>query len=192
MRKDAKKNQREILVGARQLFDENGVAAVSMNQIAKTLGIGAGTLYRHYANKSALCMALVYDDLADFVASSREYLAVTDQSAQTQFRHVLSLYLQFREKNMALLTAVDAGSESAQGSFFYTSEHYQDVVAVFIRLIKISLPDLSTEESQFRADMLIAMLKSDAYAFQRHVRGMAQQQLIDHILALFVGGVGTN
>lgn len=192
MRKDAKENQREILVGARQLFDENGVAAVSMNQIAKTLGIGAGTLYRHYANKSALCMALVYDDLTDFVTSSREYLTVTDQSARTQFRYVLNLYLQFREQNMALLTAVDTGNESAQGSYFYTSDHYQDVVAVFSRLIKMILPNLSTEESQFRADMLIAMLKSDAYAFQRRVRRMDQRQLIDHILALVVGEGGAN
>jgi Transcriptional regulator len=93
LRSDAEENQQEIMSCAKRLFAEQGVSEVSMNQIAKTLGIGAGTLYRHYANKSALCMALVYDDLAAFVEASRHYLMENKEPAQDQFQSILTRYL---------------------------------------------------------------------------------------------------
>ncbi|HDD7258518.1 TPA: helix-turn-helix transcriptional regulator, partial [Staphylococcus aureus] len=48
MRKDAKENRQRIEEIAHKLFDEEGVENISMNRIAKELGIGMGTLYRHF------------------------------------------------------------------------------------------------------------------------------------------------
>lgn len=187
MRKDAQENRQEIINCAKQLFAEQGVATVSMNQIAKTLGIGAGTLYRHYANKSMLCMALVYDDLTTFVADSRQYLDNNSAAPKVQFQFVLESYLHFREKNQDLLKNVDAGSETASESYFYSSDSYQDVVTVFAQVLHENLPQLALQRCQFRADMLIAMLKSDAYAYQRQVRLNDPRKLIEEITALFLG-----
>jgi AcrR family transcriptional regulator len=186
MRRDAEENQQEILRCAQQLFARHGVSAVSMNQIAKTLGIGAGTLYRHYPSKSALCMALVYDDLARFVTTSRSYLTSHQDSPRSQFQNVLERYLQFREQNHELLMNVDAGTDATSGSYFYSSASYQSVVAVFSTILHAILPELDDATCQFRADMLIAMLKSDAYAYQRQVRALSPQQLIAEITALFL------
>lgn len=186
MRSDAKENQREILDCARQLFNNQGVDEVSMNQIAKTLGIGAGTLYRHYTNKSELCMALVYDDLATFIGESQHYLERTADSPQIQFRTTLSRYLEFREGNRELLINVDAGTESTSGSYFYASDLYQAVCAVFAQILHAATPKLTTQTCQFRADMLLAMLKSDAYAYQRQIRQVEQSQLVDEITELFL------
>lgn len=186
MRQDAIENQQEILKCAKQLFAEKGVQAVSMNLIAKTLGIGAGTLYRHYANKSMLCMALVYDDLAQFIETSQQYLAQDHHTPRHHFEQILTWYLEFREANKALLMDVDAGNVAASGSYFYTSESYQAVVGVFAEVLADNSPELSQQACQFRADMLIAMLKSDAYAYQRHTRQLDQQQLVTAITALFL------
>lgn len=187
MRKDAQENQREIINCARRLFAVQGVNAVSMNRIAKTLGIGAGTLYRHYANKSMLCMTLVYDDLTTFVADSRQSLEHKSPSPKVQFQSVLENYLYFRETNKDLLKNVDAGSETVSGSYFYSSESYQDVIAVFAQVLHENSPELESRRCQFRADMLIAMLRSDAYAYQRQVRLNDQKKLIEEITALFLG-----
>src|SRR5690242_18987874 len=57
-RRDAAEHRQRILEVARRLFAEQGVEAVSMHQIALAAGIGQGTLYRRYANKSELCLDL--------------------------------------------------------------------------------------------------------------------------------------
>jgi AcrR family transcriptional regulator len=64
-RRDALNNRAQILVVARQAFNDIGVD-VSMDAIAKRTGVGPGTLYRHFPNKDALLAALLvlhYDEL---------------------------------------------------------------------------------------------------------------------------------
>lgn len=186
MRSDAKENKKEIIRCAKQLFAERGVTNVSMNLIAKTLNIGAGTLYRHYPNKSALCMALVYGELANFIENSTRILDLNEASPKVQFEAILENYLQFREANAELLVNVDIGNKSTTGSYFYVSNIYPSLVAVFSQAIQAASPNLTDRTCQFRADMLIAMLKSDAYAYQRQVRGRNPHQLTKEIAMLFL------
>ena len=68
MRKDAKENRQRI-EEIRQTFDEEGVENISMNRIAKELGIGMGTLYRHFKDKSDLCYYVIQRDLDIFYHS---------------------------------------------------------------------------------------------------------------------------
>jgi len=59
-RSDAIRNRDRLLETARQLFSQNGVENVSMNDIAKAAGVGKGTLYRHFENgKPQLCETLL-------------------------------------------------------------------------------------------------------------------------------------
>ena len=63
-RRDPAENRRRVLEVARDLFAERGVDHVSMHEIARAAGIGQGTLYRRYAHKGLVCMALL--DRASF------------------------------------------------------------------------------------------------------------------------------
>src|SRR2546430_11323251 len=65
-RRDAAEHRQRILEVAQHLFTEHGVGAVSMHQIAKTAGIGQGTLYRRYAHKGELCMDLLSEHNEQF------------------------------------------------------------------------------------------------------------------------------
>ncbi|KRM54487.1 TetR/AcrR family transcriptional regulator [Lacticaseibacillus sharpeae] len=186
MRSDALANQQEIIRCAQQLFTKYGVADVSMNRIAKTLGIGAGTLYRHYASKSALCMALVYDNLAVFADKSHSYFADTDETPIIQFQTVLTWYLQFRETNIDLLQNVDAGIEATNGKNFYTSDIYQSIMTVFSQILHAAIPTLSIETCEFRADMLLAALKNASYTYQRNVRMLTREQIVAELTDLFL------
>ncbi|MBN2980882.1 TetR/AcrR family transcriptional regulator [Cohnella algarum] len=64
----------EILRTAQSLFNDFGVEAVSMHQIAKTVGIGQGTLYRRYSNKGDLCRSLMKDKFDRFMEEIETYL----------------------------------------------------------------------------------------------------------------------
>ncbi|MEP7763209.1 TetR/AcrR family transcriptional regulator C-terminal domain-containing protein [Sanguibacter sp. 25GB23B1] len=56
--------QHDVLRGALALLDEHGLAALTMRRLATSLGIQAGALYWHVANKQALLTALA-DEILD-------------------------------------------------------------------------------------------------------------------------------
>jgi AcrR family transcriptional regulator len=58
-RADAVRNRRKILAAAEQLFRSAGVAATTMDDIAALAGVGKGTLFRRFGDKSGLAMALL-------------------------------------------------------------------------------------------------------------------------------------
>ncbi|MHC0432581.1 TetR/AcrR family transcriptional regulator [Streptomyces sp. O3] len=58
-RADAARNRAAVLEAAARLFAERGVDAVSMDQVAAAAGVGKGTLFRRFGDKSGLAAALL-------------------------------------------------------------------------------------------------------------------------------------
>lgn len=58
-RADAARNRAAVLQAAARLFAEHGVAAVSMDQVAAAAGVGKGTIFRRFGDKSGLAAALL-------------------------------------------------------------------------------------------------------------------------------------
>jgi AcrR family transcriptional regulator len=59
VRADARRNRDRIVEVARGLFRAKGYEAVSMDEVAKGAGVGAGTLYRHFPTKEDLYDAVL-------------------------------------------------------------------------------------------------------------------------------------
>ncbi|WCJ47740.1 TetR/AcrR family transcriptional regulator [Levilactobacillus brevis] len=77
MRQDAQYNHQKILTTATHLLSTQDIATMKMTDIAHAAGIGVGTLYRNYPNKSALCLALVYDRLRVFITTTQAQIEQT-------------------------------------------------------------------------------------------------------------------
>jgi AcrR family transcriptional regulator len=60
LRADAQRNYDKIVEAARVLFREKG-ADTSLDEIAKSAGVGPGTLYRHFPTRDALIDAVMKD-----------------------------------------------------------------------------------------------------------------------------------
>lgn len=58
-RADAARNRAKVLDAAARLFAEHGVEAVSMDAIAAAAGVGKGTLFRRFGDRSGLATALL-------------------------------------------------------------------------------------------------------------------------------------
>jgi AcrR family transcriptional regulator len=65
-RADAARNRRRILAAAAQLIEQNGVEHVSMDAIAAHAGVGKGTLFRRFGDRSGLVMALLDERTREF------------------------------------------------------------------------------------------------------------------------------
>lgn len=58
-RADAARNRKKILTAAETLFAEHGAEAVSMDAVADAAGVGKGTLYRRFGDRSGLARAIL-------------------------------------------------------------------------------------------------------------------------------------
>jgi AcrR family transcriptional regulator len=65
-RADAERNRVRLLETAKAAFAEKGTAA-SLDEIARTAGVGAGTLYRHFPTRDALIEAVYRNEMAQLV-----------------------------------------------------------------------------------------------------------------------------
>lgn len=60
-RADAARNRARILSAARRLLGRRPIHEICMDELAKAAGVGKGTLYRRFADRSSLCHALLDD-----------------------------------------------------------------------------------------------------------------------------------
>ncbi|NKF24637.1 TetR/AcrR family transcriptional regulator [Solimonas marina] len=73
LREDARENRERILEAARTAFAADPM--VSLNAIAKTAGVGAGTLYRHFPNREALVLGVYRKEIDELAAQAARLLA---------------------------------------------------------------------------------------------------------------------
>jgi AcrR family transcriptional regulator len=62
LRRDAQQNHDRILAACRTLIKKHPSVAPSMDEVAACAGVGKGTLYRRFADKTALFLALLDND----------------------------------------------------------------------------------------------------------------------------------
>ncbi|GAA1757432.1 TetR/AcrR family transcriptional regulator [Agromyces humatus] len=86
-RRDARRNHARLLSEARRLFAERGIDA-PLDELAARAGVGAGTVYRHFASRDALVRELYDTAVADLHEFAPEILG-----AETAWRSV-ELYLE--------------------------------------------------------------------------------------------------
>jgi AcrR family transcriptional regulator len=68
-RADAERNRLRLLETAKAAFAEKGSGA-SLDEIARTAGVGAGTLYRHFPTRDALIEAVYRNETDQLVAAA--------------------------------------------------------------------------------------------------------------------------
>jgi len=69
-RADARRNRDRVLKAATAAFGAVG-SDVSLDEIARRAGVGAGTVYRHFPTKEALFEAVVVDRMGELVEEAR-------------------------------------------------------------------------------------------------------------------------
>ena len=89
---ERKAQQRQkILDAARQVFFRDGFVAANLDEVAAIAGVAKGTLYRYFANKADLYVALLSDNGDKFVAKMRD-AAGESGSASDRIRAVGRFY----------------------------------------------------------------------------------------------------
>jgi AcrR family transcriptional regulator len=77
LRADARRNRARILDAARRACAEHG-ANVQIDDVARSAGVGVGTVYRHFPTKDALVEALVAEKFRLTIENIREASEIED------------------------------------------------------------------------------------------------------------------
>jgi AcrR family transcriptional regulator len=115
LRADAARNRERVLAVARKLL-ASGDSSLQMNQIARSAGVGVGTVYRHFPTRQELLEALVNEHLEALLDKARKGEESDDPRAGLQrfLRAVLELQLADVGLAEVLNTPQDAHSRTSQ------------------------------------------------------------------------------
>lgn len=67
-RSDAARNRERLLLAARELIEQGGPAALTMDRLAEQAGVGKGTVFRRFGSRAGLMLTLLNDSEAAFQA----------------------------------------------------------------------------------------------------------------------------
>lgn len=104
LRADAARNRELVLETAYAAFAAEGLS-VSIDEIARRAGVGAGTVYRHFPTKSTLFKAVVEHRLHEVVTAGRTLRDSTEPGAAL-FAFIWSMVLKWGAIDQGLIQAM--------------------------------------------------------------------------------------
>jgi AcrR family transcriptional regulator len=188
-RKDALEHRRIILQKAQLLFTEYGVDSVTMHQIAKSAGIGQGTLYRRYAHKGELCQDLMKESSQDICDEIQSYLEHNKHlPIKERITMAFQVCLDFIESHSHWLTSIQAPTCEGRQMLIYQSPLYKFLHAIFQKLLMEIEPSANIESNEaiFRADLMLASMNPGLYLFMRQERGYTKDEIKDKLVGIYI------
>lgn len=192
-RRDAAANRVLILETAESLFAEHGVADVTMADIAQAAEVGKGTLYRRFANKGELCLALMDTQMRDFqnrVLLSMQQMAAEDEMWLSRLDYFLDQLVHFTSAHSPLLCEVQRSGLLQDGASdqFQLPHFWQFMTVSGLLRTAVAQGELSSDlDVDYLADAILAPLKADLFRFQREVRGFSLDRISTGIRTLVRG-----
>ncbi|WP_336210302.1 TetR/AcrR family transcriptional regulator [Nonomuraea sp. LPB2021202275-12-8] len=127
-RADAARNREKVLAAAAALFAEKGIEDVSMDAVAAAAGVGKGTLFRRFGDKSGLAVALLDErerDLQERVLSGPAPLG-PGAPAPERLTAFVEAYLDYLFDHLGLVRMSETASPGARyriGAYRFWHRH---------------------------------------------------------------------
>ena len=173
-RSDAVRNRALILGAADRLFRERGVDCTSMDAIAQAAGVGKGTLFRRFGDRSSLVRALLEEREASFQEDFIRGAPPLGPGAPPADRLVAFGHgvLDMLACSGDLILAAETGAPGVR----FRASVYQAYRTHVQMLVRAGAPEL---DAGYAADALLAMLGAELVMHQLRGRGLPLEELKD-------------
>lgn len=193
---DAAANRARILAVAEKLFAERGAAAVTMADIARAAGVGQGTLYRRYASKADLCLALMdrqFREFQDTVMRQITGMIESGASRLEQLAWTLESLAGFAEIHLPLLREAQHGGAPVPNSGPQAPPMMWQYLTVR-GLLQAAAAMGEVEgglDVPLVADLLLAPLQPATFGFYRYGRGYSVARIVAGLKRMVAGLAAT-
>lgn len=174
-RADAARNRRRVLDAAKKLFDERGVAAVTLDDVVAAAGVGKGTLFRRFGDKAGLAVALLDEQeraLQNRILSGPPPLGPGAEPVErlTAFVRTYVGYVVGNTELVAMSQTASPGARLRTGSHRFWRQHCEFLLA------SAGAPDPG-----LRADVVLAGLAAEQVGHWVHDQGWTPRRLANAV-----------
>lgn len=175
-RRDAAANRARILETAVRMFSEYGVENVHMADIAQQAEVGKGTLYRRFANKGELCLALMDSQMGEFqntMLQRMQQMSINQVPYLEQLELFVEALVLFTETHSPLLMEVQREGmlQGIEDTRLQLPHFWQHMTVSGLLKTAVAKGELHPNlDIDYLADALLAPMKVDIFQFQRQVR----------------------
>src|SRR5882757_356133 len=174
-RSDAVRNRKRVLDAAKKLFDERGVAAVTLDDVVAAAGVGKGTLFRRFGDKAGLAVALLDEQertLQEEILTGPPPLGPGSAPVErlVAFVRAYVAYVADNTELVAMSQTSSPGSRLRTGSHQFWRQHCEFLLA------SAHAPDAG-----LRADILLAGLTAEQIGHWRHDQGWTPRRLANAV-----------
>jgi len=175
-RADAARNRQTILDAADELFAlADAPASVSMDDIARVAGVGKGTLFRRFGDRTNLIRqvyAARISPLRAQIESGPPPLGPATPPLE-RITAIIDAIARVKFENVHLMAALEGGTAGASGSLF-NSPDYNDVHLLLSDLINLHK---KTTHARWTAHVLLGCVRADLLRHLAEVEGMTHRQI---------------
>jgi AcrR family transcriptional regulator len=202
LRADARRNRDRIVAAAKAWFATHGPDAPT-EEIARSAGVAAGTLYRHFADREALIRAVAVNNFENALAEATAAVAeehsawdalvrILRQSQElrlsfrllTAYPHVHALLKKERDAEQSrqhMIDLLDRVVRRAQAEGTLRTDVGTGDVAVMFALLAHSLSIEWTKAAEMASERCMALLLESLRADASHVTLPGQALWTEHI-----------
>jgi AcrR family transcriptional regulator len=177
-RADAARNRAKVLAAAAELFAARGVDSVSMDDVADAAGVGKGTLYRRFGDKSGLAAALLNERESDLQATLLAGAPPLGPGAPPVDRLAAFVagYLAYVDANLELVAMSQTASPGAR---LRTGAH-----RLWRHHCRLQFDAAGAPDPGVRADALLAALTAEQVRQWRYEDGQSLHALTVAVVAM--------
>lgn len=161
-----------MLAAAARLFADRGVDAVSMDEIAAAAGVGKGTVFRRFTDKSGLAAALIDDRerrLQERMLSGPPPLGPGAPAVERLDAFVRAYLTHLR----GALDVIRLSETASPGARFRIGSY-----RLWHRHVEMLLEETGLRDPSYGADAVLALLAADLVSRQRR-DGMTWARIVD-------------
>ncbi|MET8984318.1 helix-turn-helix domain-containing protein [Nonomuraea wenchangensis] len=178
-RADAARNRQKIIDATARIIAERGAAGLSLDEVARMAGVGVGTVYRRFGDRSGLVFALMDERERRFQTEffSGPPPLGPGAPAEERIAAFLDALVDRVLAQQELFLLLEKGGKPWYGGP-YRVHHIH-----LATLIGQARPDV---DAAYLADALLAPVNAGLIAYQREERGMSIRQIKAGLAALAV------
>jgi len=183
--------KKEILEAAQPLFSQFGLKKVTTDDISKRSGVSKATIYKYFKNKNEIFHEVVQIETTQMILSIDKAI-----NRETTLEGKLKTYLKTKIKNIhKLINFYNVTRENWDDHWPYIAEYhvkfleYEKVAVTSILVEEASRAQLTTDNPEISAHILVISLKSIEYPWALEGLDISIDQLADQMIDTFIHGI---